>query len=445
VLRNHGARVGATAMTLVSLDRLVLADTRDEALMGKPFAFPALVDASITTGRASAIVQIGERLLQLVVVPVLAPDAIAYVGLAFEVDDAVARELNQLTGLEVSFMSRVQGGRWAIHASTVPPVLREELRVRLGPPEAAPTAYRELELGGEPYETRAAMLADAGGTTIVAVLQKSLEVGLAPFRRISATVVAMIAAGLVLLVAGSLAIARGVTRPVSKLADAARRVQEGDYQQRVEVAQRDEIGQLAVSFNHMLDGIESREREILRLAYEDGLTGLPNRSMFNRQLDQAIRTARRESQGLAVLIFDMDRFKTINDTLGHPVGDQALREVGGRVRTALRDSDVVARLGGDEFAVLLPTGASSRAPPTVAEKIIKSLEAPLVIDGQSMDIAASIGIARFPEHGEDAAALTRAADVAMYVAKRGKVGYAVYDPAHDWASSGARSIRASWC
>jgi diguanylate cyclase (GGDEF)-like protein len=141
--------------------------------------------------------------------------------------------------------------------------------------------------------------------------------------------------------------------------------------------------------------------------------------------------ARRSELPLAVLVFDMDRFKAINDTLGHPVGDQALREVGHRLRKALRDSDVVARLGGDEFAVLLATGGAEHAPQVVAGKIIKALEEPLVIDGQPMDMAASIGIARFPEHGEDGSALMRAADVAMYEAKRGKTGFEIYDPAHD--------------
>jgi diguanylate cyclase (GGDEF)-like protein len=431
VLRNHGARVGATAMTLISLDRFVRADTASEGTTGKPFAFPALVDASAVEGKATSIVLAGERLRQLVVVPVLAPDPIAFIGLAFEVDDAVARELKQLTRLEVSFMSRMEKAGWRIHASTVGEALRGDLTVAMGSPGDEASAFRSLDLGGESYETRAAPLASVERVEIVAALQKSLQEGLAPFRRISTSFFWLTLAGLSMLVAGSLVIARSITRPVSRLALAARRVQEGDYKGHVEVDRQDEIGELAVSFNHMLDGIESREREILRLAYEDGLTGLPNRAMFNQQLEQAVRTARRGAQPLSVLLFDMDRFKTINDTLGHPVGDQALREVGARVRTALRDSDVVARLGGDEFAVLLATGGSSSAPFVVAGKITTALEAPLVIDGQTMDIGASIGIAKYPDHGEDGAALMRAADVAMYVAKRGKLGHALYDPTHD--------------
>src|SRR5260221_1067945 len=418
-------------MTLASLENIVRADTRDSERVGKPFAFPDLVKQAAAEGKASSVVIRDGKLYQLVVVPVLAPDPIAWVGLAFEVDDRVAQELNQLTGLEVSFASRVAGGGRGVHPPRVPPPVRAALLGAFSGAEGLSGRIRDLNMGGEDYETRVTDLESRPDKKIVAVLQKPLEVGLAPFRRISSSFFWLTLAGLALLVGGALVIARSITRPVHRLVEAAHRVQQGDYSRHVDVEHRDEIGALAVSFNHMLDGIVSREREILRLAYEDGLTGLPNRAMFNEQLTQAVRTARRAEQPLAVLVFDMDRFKAINDTLGHPVGDQALREVGHRVRKALRDSDVVARLGGDEFAVLLATGGAEHAPLVVAKKIIKALEEPLVIDGQPMDMAASIGIARYPEHGEDTTALMRAADVAMYEAKRAKTGYATYDPTHD--------------
>jgi diguanylate cyclase (GGDEF)-like protein len=290
---------------------------------------------------------------------------------------------------------------------------------------------REITLGGEEYETRLAALDSGAGALTVAALQRPLKDGLAPFQRVNATFFGLTLVGVLVLVMGSLLIARSVTRPVQRLAEAARRVEQGDYAHPLEVTQKDEIGQLAVTFNHMLNGIVTREREILRLAYEDGLTALPNRAMFQEQLEQAVRMARRAGQSISVLLLDMDRFKAINDTLGHPVGDQALREVGRRVRNALRDSDVVARLGGDEFAILLATGGMDRAPAVVAQKVLKTLEDPLVIEGQSMDVSASIGIAKYPEHGEDANALMRAADVAMYNAKRMQGGFAVYDSSHD--------------
>ena len=430
VLRNHGARVGASALTLVSRDGVVRADTQDERKVGRSFAFPELIGEASGSDPASGIVVLGARLHQLVVVPVLAPQAIAWVGLAFEMTDATAQEWKALTGLEVSMASRRADGPWGLHASTLAPPDRESMVAALAGVEQSPLPQVEVLLGGDAYETRLTHLANSEGDRIVAVLQKPLAEGLAPFRRLGVTLLALGFAALGLLVAGSFALAKDITQPLNRLAEAARRIQEGDYGLSVPVEQADEIGELAVSFNHMLDGIAKRETEILRLAYEDGLTALPNRAMFNRQLEQSVREARRNSKALTVMMLDMDRFKTINDTLGHPVGDQVLREVAARVRAALRESDVVARLGGDEFAVLLATGEAELAH-AVAVKIAKALEEPLVIDGQPMDIAASIGIAHFPRHGEDGVALLRAADVAMFAAKRAKSGYATYDPEHD--------------
>jgi diguanylate cyclase (GGDEF)-like protein len=431
VLRNHGARVGANVMTLASLENVIRADTLDSERVGSEFAFPDLIRLARVEGKASSVVIRKGKLYQLVVVPAMAPDPIAWVGLAFEVDDVVAKDLHQLTGLEVSFASWTSNSSWQLHASTLPAPLREGLLATFSGDEGLAASVQEIELGGEEYETRVSPLESRPDKRIVAILQKPLQIGLVPFKRISASFFWLTMAGLAVLVAGSLIIARSITRPVQRLAEAARSVQQGDYTRHVDVEHKDEIGQLAVSFNHMLDGIVSREKEILRLAYEDGLTGLPNRAMFNEQLGQAVRTAKRATTSIAIVLFDMDRFKTINDTLGHPVGDQALREVGHRVRHALRDSDVVARLGGDEFAVLLATGDADHAPKVVAAKIHKALEEPFVIDGQSMDMAASIGIARFPEHGDDSSALLRAADVAMYEAKRTKATYEIYDPSHD--------------
>ena len=431
VLGNHGARLGANVMTLASLENIVRADTLDSGRVGKAFAFPDLIKLAEADGKASSVVIRDGKLYQLVVVPVVAPEPIAWVGLAFEVDDRVAKELNELTSLEVTFASRMGDAPWKLHASTLALPLRSSLLASLSGDTGLSARVHDLDVGGDEYETRVTRLESRPDTSIVAILQKPLEVGLAPFRAISSSFFWLTLAGLSMLVAGSLVIARSITRPVHRLAEAARRVQQGDYSRHVDVEHKDEIGQLAVSFNHMLDGIVSREREILRLAYEDGLTALPNRAMFNEQLGQAVRSARRASQPLSVLVFDMDRFKTINDTLGHPVGDQALREVGVRVRKALRDSDIVARLGGDEFAVLLTTSGEPHAARVVAGKIIKALEEPLVIDGQPMDMTASIGIACFPGHGDDTSALMRAADVAMYEAKRAKTGFSMYDATHD--------------
>ena len=163
----------------------------------------------------------------------------------------------------------------------------------------------------------------------------------------------------------------------------------------------------------------------------DPLTGLPNRTLFNDRLRQAIVIGHRERKPLGLLVMDMDRFKEVNDTLGHHIGDLLLQQVALRLAATLRQADTIARLGGDEFAVLPAGGTDLNGASRTAKKILQALEQPFLVDGQTLDVGASIGVALCPEHGEEADTLMRHADIAMYVAKRGKRGYAVYVPQQD--------------
>jgi diguanylate cyclase (GGDEF)-like protein len=152
-------------------------------------------------------------------------------------------------------------------------------------------------------------------------------------------------------------------------------------------------------------------------ALHDGLTGLPNRTLFRDRAEQAVLRGNRAGSGFAVMLIDLDRFKEVNDTLGHHSGDLLLQEVAGRLRRALRKNDTVARLGGDEFGVIGSDLCDAAAARTVAEKLCEVLAQPIVIGGLAMEVEASIGIAIFPEHGEDVETLIRHADVSMYVSK----------------------------
>ena len=164
-----------------------------------------------------------------------------------------------------------------------------------------------------------------------------------------------------------------------------------------------------------------------RLALHDHLTGLPNRSLFLDRLDHALRASTRTGSGVAVLLMDLDRFKEVNDTLGHHCGDLMLKELASRLSGVVRPTDTVARLGGDEFALLLPSVTQADAGIALAERIALALDDPFVIDGLPLEAEASIGIALYPVHGEDVETLLQRADVAMYMAKETKTHYAVYD------------------
>jgi diguanylate cyclase (GGDEF)-like protein len=161
-------------------------------------------------------------------------------------------------------------------------------------------------------------------------------------------------------------------------------------------------------------------------ALHDALTDLPNRTLFHDRVGQALAVAKREHIPVGVMIMDLDRFKEVNDTLGHASGDELLKQAGERLREALRESDTVARLGGDEFGVLLPKVVDSAAAVSVARKLRKALEAPFTIHGLALQMEASVGIALYPEHGEDVHSLLQRADVAMYVAKEHPGGCEVY-------------------
>ena len=163
-------------------------------------------------------------------------------------------------------------------------------------------------------------------------------------------------------------------------------------------------------------------------ALHDALTGLPNRSLFGDRLRQALLAARRNQKMFGVLLLDLDRFKDINDALGHDRGDSLLQEVTARLRGVLRATDTIARLGGDEFAVLTIDAKHPDDVVSTARKILAALEGPFAIADQMVETGASIGIAMYPVHGDDPSTLLRRADVAMYVAKRSGGGYAVYAP-----------------
>ena len=162
------------------------------------------------------------------------------------------------------------------------------------------------------------------------------------------------------------------------------------------------------------------QERIQRVAHHDSLTGLPNRLLFNDRLNQAISLAKRDSRQFALLYLDLDKFKPVNDTLGHSAGDELLQGVAARIRRQVRESDTVARVGGDEFTVLLPDIARREEAEIVAKKIIAALAAPFQLGSQkqSVDIGTSIGIALYPADARDADALVTAADAAMYSAKQ---------------------------
>lgn len=174
-------------------------------------------------------------------------------------------------------------------------------------------------------------------------------------------------------------------------------------------------------------------KHLEHIALHDPLTGLPNRALVLERVQQRIHNARRETKTFAILMMDINRFKEVNDTLGHDVGDELLKGVSSRINGLLREVDTFGRLGGDEFVFVLP-GADIEDAVLIADRIKTVLGAPFEINNHNLFVQASFGIVVYPQHGIDVSELLKHADVAMYVAKRGHSDYFVYDPAEDMNS-----------
>jgi diguanylate cyclase (GGDEF)-like protein len=314
----------------------------------------------------------------------------------------------------------------------------------------------ELVIYKMPVKLNAAMLAQ----TII-VLDKS-EFVAASAQKFEHKILITLLIGLFVGSGIYIAFKKMILLPIQKLSDSANKIANLEFDHELDIKGNSELTDLSLNFNRMSENIELliadrdaalqdleflnidlerrvQERtvelqalnvEIAHQAMHDPLTGLPNRTLLVERLKQNIDLARRNNRRVAFIMLDLNNFKEVNDTLGHPEGDRLLQDVASRLPSALRQSDTVGRLGGDEFGIVLPDVDQAKAI-EVAKKLLVSLESSFHIDKQTLTVGASIGIALFPDHGEDDASLIRHADVAMYEAKRNKGDPCLYDPDAD--------------
>ena len=191
-----------------------------------------------------------------------------------------------------------------------------------------------------------------------------------------------------------------------------------------------ETAALVESFNDMAKQVRKRQSDLEHQALHDSLTGLPNRTLLQERIEYDIQMAERDNSTVSLLMLDIDRFKEVNDTLGHHIGDRLLIHIGKRLQGVLREVDTVARLGGDEYAVVL-NNANADVAVKVARKILDAMEKTITVDQYQLYVSLSIGVAIYPQHGDDAVALLQHADVAMYNAKQNQIGCSVYAPDED--------------
>jgi len=217
-----------------------------------------------------------------------------------------------------------------------------------------------------------------------------------------------------------------IFKPIVNVSDALKFEALGKKSVDISFVKMKEIQNLITAFSEMSYQVSVRQNELEHRALHDSLTALPNRALLLDRIKHGIVSSKRSESNLSLLIIDLDNFKEVNDTLGHMAGDNLLIEVGERIKKRLRDVDTVARIGGDEFSVLLPHTNEEQAI-TISKKVLACLKESISIENVQVSISASIGITVYPHHGDDVNTLLRHADIAMYVAKRHKLGFEVYN------------------
>ncbi|HEY0953600.1 MAG TPA: EAL domain-containing protein [Roseateles sp.] len=428
-LTNQGERIGASVVAYFDNQLQLVAATRDGAA-----AFgPSLRQLSTSKEGAALAVQ-GRQVYQLVAVQVRTPAPVGWVVMGFALDREVLDDLKALSELDSVVLLQPAGQAWLDIVGNLRAETAAALKAQL---DREPPVDGVLELAGERLRARFVAL-PVGDQRLGVLLLRSLDAALAPYRQLQLILLGLTLLGVAVFALVSVRLARGISEPITALSASARRLEGGDYETPVPTPSRlDEVHKLAVALESMREGIRRRDALVNNLAYVDPLTLLPNRARFAEIVQMHLDLAHLPA---AILMLDLDRFKHVNDVLGHDVGDRLLQSVARRLQTLCEPiHSVLARLSGDEFAILVPH-ADARVASEAALAILKDFERPLQIDDETIDLGAGIGIALLPEHGEDVNLLLGRAELAMYAAKTRQCGSLIYHAQLDAGSQESLSL-----
>ena len=368
-------------------------------------------------GTLAGVAQIGGRPRQIAAAPIMAPVLSGWVVFATDIDQREMRGLERMSAIPLHAGVIVANGRGATwhRAAGAFDLPGRAAQAQIGRSLDAKKSV-SLTLGNEPTIAFATPLPTmVEGERAALLLYSPRALAIAAYRPVQAAVGVVGLLGILLVVFAAWRSARRITEPLERLDRAAGRLAEGE---RVVLAVRgdDELARLAQGFNHMARQIEEREKRITQLAFNDVLTGLANRAMFQRHVDHLLAARAGQPTIAAIHCLDLDQFKSVNDSLGHAAGDALLVEIGKRLTDAASGC-FVARLGGDEFVVVQPIEGPRDAVEKLAARLLEVVSRPLSIDGHRIVPSTSIGVAIAPDDGAEVATLMKNGDLALNRAK----------------------------
>ena len=421
---NHAQRIGFDVIVFLDTDGRLLASNSPYVAAHAP-TVQKLIGAVTGTQDDARLEVLGDHLYQFFVAPVRAPETIAWVAMGFAVDDELASHVRDLVGTQVSVLAG-ERGHLNLVASTLPAEERAALAARHDL-SVQRDATRSESLAKQEYLTYVSRLGDSSETVAV-VLQQRMDEVMAAYRsqRNALAAIGGIALGAGLAIA--LLLSRGATRPIRELVRAARRIQAGSYGKTVDVGGGDEFRSLAATFNAMQQNIAEREARISHDAHHDALTGLPNRAYVERHLEELLRAV--PPPQLALILLEVVNLGEINASLGHHVGDAALRETARRLRHNCGEHDITARVGSAQFLVVA-RGCSLARASMLTEQLIAILRAGFSLLAVSLDLHVNGGVCCAPEHDHSAEGLLRHVHTALEDAGEARGRIAVYRPGRE--------------
>lgn len=421
-IESYRDRAGATFSVVTDTNGNIIATTLVDMEVGQALPFGSFSEEEIAKAQ-NVYGLYKDHAYQVFIWPLYAPEPnqIACLVMGYMLDDNLTKRLQKLTGLDISF---VQPGK--VFASSLPDSERKLLS-NANISFTSPNIWRTVTLDNIDYVTFVAPLPMSDGKTIMVLLQRSLTDALRDYKSLQLQLIATQVLSLILAAIGAFFIASTITRPLRRMTEYAKNIAAGKYSAPLPLDSKGEIGILVQEFTHMQHEITEREASILHLAYHDALTNLPNRNDFQRRVQAQVDASKTNNGRAAVFVMDLDNFSDINVTLGHLSGDFLLRKVAERLLQECCEGDHIARLGGDEFAVLIADFINVH---DVIQRVMhyrKIFNASFEVENISLTVNATFGVAIYPEHAENAGTLMQRAEVAMYIGKRKKMPYSIYN------------------
>jgi diguanylate cyclase (GGDEF)-like protein len=407
VLGNHGARINASEVFLLSMDGRIEASTISSIAEGERFRFSEALADVRRKGQFIFVAPLNGEAHLLVESQVLAPIPIARVVMGFRMDESFANELRSLTGLDVSLLAIENGTPGTLVSSLGLSAQARELLQRQML-ESQALEQLPFDLDRRHYLSEFVVLAANADAQVVALLHTSLDDAVKAFSALDRNILWISVGALLISMMGALALARSLSLPIRELARAAARVGQGNYQEPIELRRDDELGRLAQTFRDMQAGIAERERQLAHNALHDAVTGLPNRGLLLERIANSTAAER----PLALLCIGIRNLAAASQPFGGAALERMLVLFSQRLKAAMKPGDSLARVSADEFVLLLE-GADSDSSVALGYQIQPMLSLPLLLDGEEIKLFCNLGIATYPADGQNADELLRRANIAM--------------------------------